>query len=162
MATAIDESVKSNNAAKRTTDSVNRCNEVTLDWLNVFSQVYRETLTPELIIAYQTALTGVNPQILHKAFLRAMKSSTFRPTPAEVLQAAAIEFEGVPKPKQLEAPPMTDEERAEVSRSFDELRERLSLPPRSKVNEKQRHAELRRQAREIIARHPAPEKKKRA
>lgn len=154
MATATDESVKKNNGEKKASTPAAQSNQVTLDWLNVYAQVYRETLTPELIIAYQMALASVNPKILHRAFQRQMKLSTFRPTPAEVLQAAAIEFESAPKQKQLEAPPMSDEERQEVASFFDDLRKKLSMPARSSVNENARREELRRQSQIVMEKFP--------
>jgi hypothetical protein len=153
------ESAKSSNAAKTTPEPAKQSSQVTLDWLNVYSQVYRETLTPELIIAYQAALNGIDPQILHKAFLRQMKLSTFRPTPAEVLKAVAVEYENIPKPKQLEAPPMTAEERVEIERSFAELRKKLSIPERTSVDGKRRREELRTQARQVMKKYPSPGRK---
>jgi hypothetical protein len=39
------------------------------------------------------------------------KTSRFRPTPAEIRAAAEIEFEQASKPKQLEAPKLSQEER---------------------------------------------------
>jgi hypothetical protein len=162
MATATDESVKKNNGEKKVLTPAAQSHQVTLDWLNVYAQVYRETLTPELIIAYQMALAGVKPAILHKAFQRQMKLSTFRPTPAEVLQAAAIEFENVPKPKQLEADagPMSAEERAQVGSFFDDLRNKLSLPAYKPFNETSRREELKRQSRDIMSKYAATKSKK--
>jgi len=161
MAQATDESAKRNNGEKKVSTPAEQSHQVTLDWLNVYAQVYRETLTQELILAYQTALADVNPKVLGKAFLRQMKLSTFRPTPAEVLQAVAIEFESTPKTKQLEVEvgPMSDEEHAQVGSFFDDLRKKLSLPPRSMVSESARREQLKQQARVVLQRYPAAKKK---
>jgi hypothetical protein len=59
-----------------------------------------------------------------------------------------VEFENAPKPKQLDLPQLSDEDRAEIEKSFAQLREKLSLPaPASTVK---RRSELKRQAREIV------------
>ena len=158
MATVTNSVVKSSEP-KKASESADSCNQVTLDWLNVYMQVYRESLTPELVVAYQSALSDLQPKLLHKAFLRAMRSSTFRPTPAEVRQSYAIEFENAPKPKQLELPEMSEADRAAVEQSFAELRARIGLPARPKVDERKRHAELAKQRDEILAKHPRKEKR---
>lgn len=141
---------------RKASESADSCNQVTLDWLNVYMQVYRESLTPELVVAYQSALSDLRPEFLHRAFLRAMRSSTFRPTPAEVRQAYVIEIENAPKPKQLELPPMSEEDRAEIEKRFAELRKKFNIP--APIDVSKRRTELARQANEILAKH-SPKRK---
>lgn len=57
--------------------------DVGVDCLSIYAQVYRDTLTPQLIVAYQSCLAWLNPRFVHREFSRALKSSPFRPTPAE-------------------------------------------------------------------------------
>jgi hypothetical protein len=160
MAMDTSESVAKNSAASTASELANSSSLVTLDWLNVYAQVYRESLTPEFVVAYQTALSDLRPEFLHKAFLRAMRSSTFRPTPAEVRQSYAIEVENAPKPKQLELPELSEAERAEVEKSFAALRKKIAQLTPPKVDEKKRRAELLKQRDEILAKY-SPAKGKR-
>lgn len=153
---ATEESVRKNSATKTASEQLKTSRDTVVDWLSVYAQVYRETLTPELVVAYQSSLGEVRPQILHLAFLRAMKSSTFRPTPAEVLAAVAVELEYAPRPKQLELPDLSETDRGEIQTYFDALRNKLRIPARPPINEKKRRAELRRQAAEVLMRHPKP------
>jgi hypothetical protein len=157
MAMAMDESVKRSNGEKAALKLVDSSRQVTLDWLNVYAQVYREMLTPELILAYQTSLVQVKADILHKAFLRAMRASTFRPTPAEVLQAAAVEIENAPKPKQLELHhELTPAEREEIEKAFSDLAAKLGIQRKAKVDEDKRRRELAGQKEEILRKYPSP------
>ena len=157
---ATEELVKKNNGVMTASERASACRQVTLDWLNVYAQIYRETLTEELILAYQVALEDLNAELLHKAFRRAMKLSTFRPTPAEVLNAYQVEIERAPKPKQLDAPPMSEGERADIQAAFDNLREKLSLPRSTPI--KDRMEQLDKQKAEIMKKYPAKAKAKSA
>lgn len=88
---------------------------VIADWLIIFGEVYREEVTEILAVAYRIALEDLRPKLLHKAFLRAMKQSRFRPTPAEVREAAAVERQNEPPSRpQLVAPQLSAEERAKA------------------------------------------------
>jgi hypothetical protein len=160
MATGTNISAAKSRDTRTASERSSSSQDVVVDCLSTYAQVYRETLTPELIVAYQNCLADTKPEILARAFLRAMRSSTFRPTPAEVRQCYAIEFENAPKPKQLELPEMSQEERAEVEKSFAALRARIGLPARPKVDEKKRRAELAKQQAEILAKHPPAKGKK--
>jgi len=104
--------------------------EVVANWLNIFEQVYREERSEELVLAYQIALEEVRPDILHKAFLRAMKKSKFRPTPAEIALAADIEYELQPRRPQLVEPKLTEAERlaALEDPQYKELRDKILAP----------------------------------
>lgn len=159
MATGTSTSAVKSNEHSKASASADSCNQIALDWLNVYMQVYRESLTPELVVAYQTALADLRPEFLHKAFLRAMRSSTFRPTPAEVRQCYAVEIENAPRPKQIELPPMSDAEREEIGKRFDELWAKLKLPSWPRVDVKKRRSELKKQAEEILAKYPVKGKR---
>jgi hypothetical protein len=77
-----------------------------------------------------------------------MKQSKFRPTPAEILSAVAVEHDQVPKPKQLEQGPMSEEEKVEVQGFINKLADKLSIP--KALDFKTRSEELRRQQAEVI------------
>jgi hypothetical protein len=55
------------------------------------------------------------------------KTSRFRPTPAEIRAAAEIEFELASKPKQLEGPKLSQEERDAAMEETREIREKLRI-----------------------------------
>jgi hypothetical protein len=154
----ITNSAEKSSVTKTVSVQSKTSSDTVVDWLSVYAQVYRETLTPELIVAYQSSLADVNPEILHKAFLRAMRSSTFRPTPAEVIQAATVEIENAPKPKQLDLPPLNETDRKAVQQCFDELAQRLKIPSRGSGDTKERMAELQRQRDQVLEKFPSPRK----
>jgi hypothetical protein len=152
MGTDTNTSLARSSGTKTVNEPSSSSQDVVVDCLSTYAQVYRETLTPELIVAYQACLGDLNPRFLARAFRRAMTLSKFRPTPAEVREAYAVEVESAPKPKQLEEPPMNAEDRAEVEQMFAKLRTMCGIPPA--VNVEARKAELRRQSAEILAKHP--------
>ena len=102
------------------------------DWLILYAQTYREEITEELAVLYQEALKDIQPEMLHRAFLRAAKSSKFRPTPAEIREAAAIEQEiqrGGNRPTYLDEPPIPEEERSAALSDphYQELKRKITV-----------------------------------
>lgn len=87
---------------------------VVADWLTLYAQTYREEITEELALLYQQALKDIRPDILHKAFLRAAKNCKFRPTPAEVREAADVELDRNKPPYRLDGPNLSAAEREAV------------------------------------------------
>lgn len=87
---------------------------VVADWLTLYAQTYREEITEELALLYQQALRDIKPEILHKAFLRAAKNCKFRPTPAEVREAAETEMERSKPAYRLDGPRLSPAEREAV------------------------------------------------
>src|SRR5262249_11324148 len=104
------------------------CSDIVADWLSVYAQVYREIVSEELILAYQMALEDLKRlDVLHRAFLLAMKRSKFRPTPEEIISAYEAECDKLPKPKALPPPredPMTEAEELEYEQAMNKLREK--------------------------------------
>jgi hypothetical protein len=149
---ATPERAKSRNETSAVLQHLPTCSEVITTCLAVYAAMYREEITMPLAIGYREALKNLeNPKLLHAAFMRAMRSSTWRPNPHEILNAYAVEFENAPKPKQLELPQMSEEERMDVEKAFNELREKLKLP--TQASTAKRRTELKRQAREIVAKY---------
>lgn len=91
----LDRSSDSNDHSRRSKKS----SDIVADWLMLFGDMYREETTAGLAVIYRETLEHLKPEILHKAFLRATKTSKFRPTPAEILEAASIELELLQPPK---------------------------------------------------------------
>lgn len=91
----IERSEQSNERGKRSRTSL----AVVADWMTLFAETYRDPVTEGTVAVYTETLKDVNSEILHKAFLRATKTSKFRPTPAEILEAASIELELLQPPK---------------------------------------------------------------
>lgn len=150
---ATPERVKSRNEMSVAQPHSPTCSEVIETCLAVYAAMYREEITTPLAIGYREALKDFeNPKLLHAAFMRAMRSSTFRPTAGEIVHAYRTEFENAPKPKQLELPQISIEERAEIGKYFDELREKLRLPTPASITK--RRSELQRQAQEILKKYP--------
>lgn len=130
-------SARNNSAPKIVNEPSKGSLEVVADWLMLYAQNYREEITEELILLYQEALKDLPPQILHKAFLRAAKNLKFRPTPAEIREAAEIEFEKRPQPRRLPEPELTPEEREAAMKETEafrtKLKETLELKHQPKV-----------------------------
>ena len=98
--------------------------DIVADWLTLYAQAYREEITEEMALLYREALKEIDPQILHRAFLRAAKKHRFRPTPAEILDAAEIEKLLAPKPK-MAYPEISQEEREAAMEDTKEARDKL-------------------------------------
>jgi hypothetical protein len=85
----------SNERGKRSETS----SAVVADWMTLFAETYHDPITEGTVALYCEVLKDVKPKILHKAFLRASRTSKFKPTPAEVIEAAKIELELLQPPK---------------------------------------------------------------
>lgn len=114
----LDRSSDSNDHNRRSKKS----SDIVADWLMLFGDMYREETTEGLAVVYRETLEHLKPEILHKAFLRATKTSKFRPTPAEILEAANIELELLQPPKtHYEQIPVEERDAAlEETRDFRE------------------------------------------
>ena len=95
-----DRQLPENNSAMSAASKPSRTYSVIVaDWLIVYGKAYREEISEELVLLYCETLKDLRPEVLHKAFLEAAKKSKFRPTPAEVREAAGVEIERQPKRK---------------------------------------------------------------
>ena len=123
---AHDHQVKESSEATKNTSEASKpskqSSDIVADWLIIFAKVYREVITPELVLAYTATLSDLRrPDVLHAAFIRAVKICKFRPTPAEVFDAYEIEASRAPvssdemhgssRPKYLDEPILSKEER---------------------------------------------------
>lgn len=104
--------------------------DIVADWLTVYAKVYREEVQEELVLAYLESLKELRPGLLHQAFLRAMKRSKFRPTPAEVHESYEVVAEiqtGGNRPKYLDEPKLSVAEReaAVAAPEYQELRRKI-------------------------------------
>ena len=106
-----DDSAASSNGRKTASRRLSELSAIVADWLTLYAQVYREEVTEEMALLYQKALDDLRPEILHKAFLRAAKHSKFRPTPAEVREAANVEMDGERKGTAVNYPEVSQAER---------------------------------------------------
>jgi hypothetical protein len=93
---AHDRQAESNNELKIVSKQLKGRSEVVADWLTLYAATFREEITEEMALLYQQTLKDLRPELLHKAFLLAAKRSKFRPTPAEVREAATVEAERIP------------------------------------------------------------------
>lgn len=105
--------------------------DIVADWLIVYAKVYREEVTEELTLAYSETLKDLRLELLHQAFLRAMKLSKFRPTPAEVRESFDVLAEQLMgnRPAYLDEPPMSERERNEAlaEPQYQDLRQKLLI-----------------------------------
>lgn len=136
-----------NQLPERTNDSndhsrrLKKSSDIVADWLTLFVDMYREETTAGLALVYRETLEHLKPEILHKAFLRATKTSKFRPTPAEILEAANIELELLQPPKaRYEQIPIEEREAAlkETEGFCNALKKFLHTkePPKSELEPK--------------------------
>lgn len=97
--------VEKKSAGKRPSEQSKTLSAIVVDWLSVYAQVYRETFSEELIQAYVMSLAegDLRPEILHRAFLRAMNQSTFRPNPGDIHSAVKLELQMI-EPRKSDAP----------------------------------------------------------
>jgi hypothetical protein len=92
--------------------------------------MWKEEPSAEITLLYRETLKDIPPDLLHKAWIRAAKTSKFRPTPAEIREAAQIEADLARRgnrPRYLDEPKLTIEEReAELNDpSYLEFRKRF-------------------------------------
>jgi hypothetical protein len=66
-------------------------------WLLIFGQVYHRDLDELAIAAYREALSGLSPRLLDAACRYLVRRSKFLPNPAEILEAAELVAERLPK-----------------------------------------------------------------
>ena len=123
---------KNNNESSEHKRTSKGCSAIVADWLTIFAEMYREEITEGTALLYRETLKDVIPAILHKAFLRVTKTCKYRPTPAEVLEAANIELELLTPPR-TEFPQISQEEReaalAETAEAREKLRKSLHEKP---------------------------------
>jgi len=93
-----NDQAESNNALSAVKTPLKELSDIVADWLTLFSQTYREEVTPELAILYREVLKDIRPAVLHQAFLNATKRGIFRPTPAEIRAAAEAIVGARPRP----------------------------------------------------------------
>ena len=91
----LERSSESSERGKRSRMS----SDVVVNWMTLFAEMFHDPITEGMALLYSETLKEVKPEILHKAFLRATKTSKFRPTPAEILEAANIELEILQPPR---------------------------------------------------------------
>jgi hypothetical protein len=117
---AHERQVESSNDTKEASKPLKTFSGIVADWLNVYAAAYREEVTEELTLAYLEALKDIRPILLHQAFLHALKRCKFRPTPAEVRESFEIVAQqaGGNRPKYLDEPPLSPEEREAAMRDF--------------------------------------------
>ncbi len=78
------------------------CLAVLADWLNVYADLRDREMGELAQLGYREALKDVPAMLLHKAFLRCLKTIKWIPMPADVLEAVEIERENAPAPKPIE------------------------------------------------------------
>jgi|SRR5712664_986259 len=115
-----DRQVESSSDMNEASKPLKTFSDIVADWLSVYATVYREEVTEELTLAYSEALKDIRPILLHRAFLHALKRCKFRPTPAEVRESFEIvaQSAGGNRPKYLDAPQLSEEEREAAIRDF--------------------------------------------
>jgi hypothetical protein len=124
-----------NNESPRPTGKANESLDVLADWWAVFGQIYRDDPTELLAVAFRETLKDLPAKVLHRACLRAQRESPqFRPTPGRVYEIAeALLARSQPgnRPKYLDEPKLSEEERQqaleETKPQRDELRKKLGL-----------------------------------
>jgi hypothetical protein len=86
-------------------------------------------VTEELVLLYCEALKEIKPEILHRAFLGASKRSKFRPTPAEIREAALIEIEKSRPGFSVSWPEVSQQEREEAlsESEYQKLRAKILM-----------------------------------
>jgi hypothetical protein len=97
---------------------------IVADWMTLFAEMFHEGITEGMLLLYCETLKDVDPDILNKSFLRAAKTSKFRPTPAEILEAANVELELLQPPK-TNYEQISAEEREAALEETKEYREKL-------------------------------------
>jgi hypothetical protein len=146
---AHDNQIKRSSDENEGNKSARKSLEVVADWWTLSLQVWRDDPTEELALIFRETLKDFKPEILHKAFIRVMKTCKFRPSPAEVIEAANIEMELAASPR-TSFPKISQEEREAALAETTESREKL----RKSLHEKQMSpsplAELFATAREIF------------
>src|SRR5258708_21928315 len=95
---AHDNQLKRTNDEKEDNRSARKSLEVVADWWTLSLQIWRDDPTEELALIFRETLKDLKPEILHKAFVRVTKTCKFRPSPAEVIEAANIEMEIAQRP----------------------------------------------------------------
>ena len=125
---AHDRQVKQTNDENEGKKSAKTSLEVLREWWALSIQVWKDDPTHELALVYRETLKDIQPWVLHRAFLRVARTCKFRPTPAEIREAADVEAELMRKgnrPKYLDEPPLSQAEREAAMEETKELREEL-------------------------------------
>lgn len=125
---AHDNQVKQSSDETRDRKSARTSLDVLADWWALSIQVWRDDPSRELALVYRETLKDIGPHLLHKAFMRVAKTCKFRPTPAEIREAAEIEAELSRKsnrPAYLDEPPLSEAEREAAMEETRDLRENL-------------------------------------
>jgi hypothetical protein len=104
---------------------------IVADWMTLFAEMFHEAITEGMLLLYSETLKDLEPDILNKAFLRAAKTCKFRPTPAEVIEAANIEME-LAGPPHTRFQQISQAERDAALKETEELREKLRATLRAK------------------------------
>lgn len=128
---AHDNQIKRNNDENEDSKYPKTSLDVLADWWALSLQVWRDDPTEELALVFRETLKHLKPQILHKAFLRVTRTCKFRPSPAEVIEAANIEMELAHGP-QTNFPQISQEERNAALAETEGLREKLRATLRVK------------------------------
>jgi len=129
---AHDRQIERTNEENAARKSARTSLDVLADWWALSLQIWKDDPSEELALVYRETLQNLKPEILHKAFLRVAKTCKYRPTPAEVLEAASIELELLTPPR-TEFPQISQEEReaalAETAEAREKLRKSLHEKP---------------------------------
>ncbi len=134
---AHDRQVKQESEESSSRGATRSSLDAVADWLTLSVQVWREEPTAELALLYRETLKDIPVRLLERAFLRVAKSSKFRPTPAEILEAAGIEAEiarGGNRPHYLDEPKISQEEREAALNDpeYQALRRKLFIVAKEK------------------------------
>lgn len=157
MATTEHSKLAKHNGPSALSKISKESSDIVADWLTIYAEMYRQELSQILILAYHEGLADLRrPDLLHKAFARAMKSSKFIPNVAEIRDAYWIECESEPSKTAEIWQPLTKEETHAMREIMDELRRRLSqdrqtqLKPLSEEEFQARKDFLERQKKQIL------------
>jgi hypothetical protein len=123
-----DNQVEPMREEKRGRKSVSKSLDVLADWWALSIQVWKDDPSRELALAFRETLQDIPAEILHKAFMRVLRTCKFRPTPAEIREAAETEAElgkASQRPKYLDEPITSQAEREAAMEETKEIREKL-------------------------------------
>ena len=93
-------------------------------WWEVYGQIYRDDPTKTLLVSFREILKPLlsKPDVLHEALLiGARESPEFRPKPGrifEIAEALMARRQQSTRPKYLDEPPLSPEEREAAMRDF--------------------------------------------
>ena len=93
-------------------------------WWEVYGQIYRDDPTKTLLVSFREILKPLlsRPDVLHEALLiGARESPEFRPKPGRIFEIAEtlmVKRQQSNRPKYLDEPPLSPEEREAAIREF--------------------------------------------